>query len=267
MVEQETDASFGFVRVNYHYNITAAEFGLQNIPGSILYVNGSCYTEYGWFRGTINDNASTTDVYHLWNDPNYLEQPSTRDGGPPSPFFKSNRTSVPILGNSSYAIVISSLDRFSYTSGTDPCYLTIPHNTSDSPYPFIVDTGRPALSCWETNIFHYRGEVSDVWSLNELHPAFSPSPSVPSFLADVLRLPLNEPVITLIGTRPCLLILLRSRCRLRRKHLLQHPTLEPGIYLPRQRGSASRAARGSWTSRATMTTNRALRLGTLSLRA
>jgi len=201
MVEQETDASFGFVRVNYHYNITAAEFGLQNIPGLIFYVNESCYTEYGWFRGTINDNASTTDVYHLWNDPNYLKQSSTRDDGPPFPLFKSNRTSGPILGNNSYAIVISSLDRFSYTPGTDPWYLTIPYNTSDSPYPFIVDTGRPALSWWETNIFHYQGKISDVWNINELHPAFGSSHSTPSFLADILQLSLNEPMITLIGTR------------------------------------------------------------------
>jgi len=49
MVEQETDASFGFVRVNYHYNITAADLGYRIYRVNFLRKWVLLY-EYGWFR-------------------------------------------------------------------------------------------------------------------------------------------------------------------------------------------------------------------------
>ena len=193
VVEQETSTSPGFVRVNYHYNLTAAEFGLQNIPGLAFYVNGSCYTEYGW----LDSQDTFTDTYRLWNN-SILMNVSTYDGGPPFAFFKPGPTPEQGLGNSSYAIAISSLHRFSYTPGTDPWYLTIRNNDPDR-FDFVVDTGRPVLSCWETNVFHRQNKTSDVWDLTKLGPAFGSPQGNTSFLTDVLQLYLTQPMIVCLG--------------------------------------------------------------------
>jgi hypothetical protein len=123
VVEQESNTVLGFVRVNYRYNVTAAEFGLQHAPGLIFYVEGSCYTEYGWWTGTM-DQTRIQDTYNRWNDPlndNQVNVSGIFDGGPPFPYFKSNLDITnPGVGNVSYSIVVSSLNRPSYTASADP---------------------------------------------------------------------------------------------------------------------------------------------------
>jgi hypothetical protein len=215
VVTQVGNTDLGFVQINYNYNITAAEFGLQYAPGLILNVNGSCYTEYGWWTG-VTDNAGgdIKDTYNLWNDPtNHQVNVSGRyDGGPPFPFFVANpdppnfeaNPDLPdaTSSNISYAIVVSSLNRPSYTMGTDPWYLTTNSSVfqSGEQFHYIVSTGRPALSCWENDIFTYNGKSVDQFNLNALGlPGFiSPNGVDTPFLTDILQ-SVMSPVIVNLG--------------------------------------------------------------------
>jgi hypothetical protein len=223
VVEQVGNTDLGFVQMNYSYNITAAEFGLQYAPGPILNVNGSCYTEYGWWTGTTNrTGGDIKDTYNLWNNAtNYQVSVSgIYDGGPPFPFFAANpnppnfspNPNLPnaTSSNISYAIVVSSLNRPSYTMSTDPWYLTTNFSISQSgeAFNYIVSTGRPALSCWENDIFTYNGKSVDQFNLNILGlPDFrSPDGVDTPFLTDILQSVIS-PVIVNLGValgRPAL---------------------------------------------------------------
>ncbi|OCL04243.1 hypothetical protein AOQ84DRAFT_416731 [Glonium stellatum] len=200
-IEQEASNNESFVQVNYHYNISAAEFGLQVLPGLILHVDGSCYTEYSWYRSTVQTNRSTTDTYYLWNDSTYTQNVSSSDGGPPFPYFNPNLDSYgPGVGSSNitYAIAISSLGRLSTTAGTDPWYLTETVNSGASSLPNKVRNQRPVLSCWQSQVLHYKGMESDVWDLYTLDLEFGTSRNS-TFLADVFGTYLIRPSIVQVG--------------------------------------------------------------------
>ncbi|KAH0551130.1 hypothetical protein GP486_007528 [Trichoglossum hirsutum] len=191
------------ITINYNYNVTATDFGLLHAPGLVLKVNGSCATEYGWFdltealraNGTI---TSVTDVYYLWNNKSIQLNASSLDGGPPFPFIHNPGPPGDGLGNSTYSIVPSSVWRYSFTAGTDPWYET--RNSSEfytnPPFPYIVRSRRPALSCWETNIWSFRGNSEDVWNLDKLSGL-----DLPAVLFDVFKTFLGTPVIAQVGIR------------------------------------------------------------------
>ncbi|KAH8586232.1 hypothetical protein B0O99DRAFT_703156 [Bisporella sp. PMI_857] len=205
VVEQERNSNPNFVRVNYRYNVTAAEFGLQHAPGLVFYVEGSCYTEYGWLANpTDQTGGDIKDTYNQWGDPSKQVNVSGRyDGGPPFPFFKANYgISNPGIGNVSYSIVVSSLNRPSYTESTDPWYLTEPFNDSKHKFSNKVKAGRPALSCWETNKFHYHGKSVDMYQLNliGLSGFASPDGKQTPFLTDILQSPFALPLMVNLGT-------------------------------------------------------------------
>ncbi|ORY70338.1 uncharacterized protein BCR38DRAFT_481472 [Pseudomassariella vexata] len=63
----------------------------------------------------------------------------------------------------SWAAYISSVDRLSYSPGTDPLYLT-----KKDRYYHRVKAGRPALSCWEVNQVNdlFTEQPQADWSLN-----------------------------------------------------------------------------------------------------
>jgi hypothetical protein len=204
VVEQESSTEPGFVRINYRYNITAAEFGLQHAPGLIFYAEGSCYTEYGWLAGpTDTTGGDITDTYNRWNDSsdgNQIQVSGITDGGPPFAIFRGNSDiQNPGIGNTSYSIVVSSLNRPSYTASTDPWYLTTPSNGT---FGNLVKSGRPALSCWETNIFTYEGKSVDQFALNTLNlaPFASPDKVQPPFLTDIFNSLIDYPIIFHLGT-------------------------------------------------------------------
>lgn len=204
-VEQERDNNPRFVRINYRYNITAADFALQNAAGLILYVEGSCYTEYGWLAGpTIPDVI--VDTYNLWDNPsNRVQVSGTTDGGPPFPNFNVNYTTNPGIGNISYAIVPSSLNRYSYTESTDPWYATREVDSNDTNanlFDFIVQSRRPALSCWESSSFNYNNKSVDMYDLHTLGISSfaSPDGKQAPFLANVLQYLMGPTFIFNLGT-------------------------------------------------------------------
>jgi hypothetical protein len=188
-----------YLQINYRYGVTAADFGLQRTPGLALNVSGSCVTDYAWLN--VSDSGSNsvtgidTDVYFLWGNPKAVQKTSNIDGGPPFPFFWLQHPNQLNDTNTTYAIIISSIDRYSYTKGTDPWYLTQP-SSRGSPIPFFVQSGRPALSCWETGIWSYKGSNSGVWELNTV-----PGLKLSDPLINIFKASLGSPMIYNLGIK------------------------------------------------------------------
>lgn len=145
------------LQVDYSYNITGVDFGLQHLPHLTLEVRGSCRTEYSWFQSDIsgrdNDTGIATDYYEFFND---TWSVSTTDGRSPMTFAIADKTSTG--SNRSFAFLTSSLLRRSYTQGFDPWYLTKSGGMDEEGALYQVVVGaRPALSCWEESLMSNDG--------------------------------------------------------------------------------------------------------------
>lgn len=189
-------------QVNYSYEITAAEFGLQHAAGLILSVEGSCITEYEW----LNNSASGLDEKNVWIDAynfaNSTNQTlaiklSLYDGRMPIAYFylgPEEETKT----NTSFVIAVSSAGRYSFSEGTDPLYAT--NKTSDK---YLTDKGitdtvmtnRPLLSCWENDVWSYHGQKGAVSQLTNFSNL-----NMPYGLAKNFNRSLGIPMIAYLGT-------------------------------------------------------------------
>lgn len=181
-------------RIGYRYSVSGLDFGLQHYPDLFLHVEGSCVTEYGW----VESGENRTEIYYLWNNRTDRDMKMTvapmTDGRRPLVFFQANNFSSENTGtNTSFAAVISSSYRLSYFSSIDPWYLTFDsHN--HTPW-YIVKPGRPALSCWQNDVWSYRGHNSSYDTLDKL-PGLQMSKTP---LAVFLRF-LSTPMIITLAT-------------------------------------------------------------------
>ncbi|ERF77025.1 hypothetical protein EPUS_07931 [Endocarpon pusillum Z07020] len=195
------------IRINYRYGVTASDFGLQHAPGLVMNVTGSCVTEYSWLQETFYERtgennseiALVEDTYVPWNNIAAQRRVSNLDNGPPFAYFVSNpATQGEGLGNTTFAIVPSSLWRDSFTASTDPWYLT--RNSSEfyavNENPFIVVPGRPALSCWETAIWSYGDSSVDLAQLHQV-----PGLHLPDVLINIFDAFLIRPMMPEMGIR------------------------------------------------------------------
>ncbi|RPB01275.1 hypothetical protein L873DRAFT_1803761 [Choiromyces venosus 120613-1] len=141
--------------VNYAYNVTRVDMGLQSDPGLALRVTGSCRTEYGW----LVNHTDTEDVYKLWGEDEIRVQRQAALYLPPMATFRVRNKDVKERNvNMSYAIMVNTAGRYSYTSSQDPWYAT--KNTgNNTQIAYTVLEERPALSCWETSFWHFGGHV------------------------------------------------------------------------------------------------------------
>lgn len=155
------------MRMGYQYNVTGLDFGLQNYADLTLYVQGSCMTEYGWWQGSGTADSlpgAFVEQYSVFNDtsPQLQKLVSKYDGGPPIAYFYIDPPADVNASNITWAAIISSVNRTSYTIGTDPWYRTGPspiYEATPSPDlgPFMVLPQRPALSCWQNDVWSYKG--------------------------------------------------------------------------------------------------------------
>jgi hypothetical protein len=165
---------------NYSYWVTGVDFGLQHAPSLNHTVQGSCYTEYQWFQGSTNATGTPEDIYLIPCSPeaatcetNYtVVTASTTDSKPPS--VSVYNVSPPDFNNSTYstnytfAFVISSVNRTSFTESTDPWYLTTPYTSANGISENRVVDGRPALFCWQQDTWSYKGKTRSSIALDEL---------------------------------------------------------------------------------------------------
>ncbi|KAL2047863.1 hypothetical protein ABVK25_011272 [Lepraria finkii] len=188
-------------RINYHYTVTGLDFGLQHYPDLILNVEGSCHTDYSWCNGSSPSNSDPTlieDFYVLPFDNQTYKTVSLDDG--PSPavqFFMGPNAGTGPLGNWTWAALISSVNRTSYWNSSDPWYLTVPDIDPQSP-PYRVKPGRPALSCWQNDVWSYHGHESSVAYLNS---SDLPGLELSGALQDIFAHFLGQPKIQVLGTR------------------------------------------------------------------
>jgi hypothetical protein len=189
-----TDASGNiFYTVDYGYTISDVDFGLQNASGLLLSVTGSCFTDYTWYNGTYNESGTLEDNYLLFGsqNPSHSLAVSIADGGPPLAFFLLPPEG-PIGSNASYAIIISSLFRKSFTQGIDPWYTTISLTGDRYGAEYQVAPQRPVLNCWQNDIWSYQGNSSSIYDLEYLG-------ALPLSLATLFQRFLSAPRIINLG--------------------------------------------------------------------
>jgi hypothetical protein len=189
------------LEIEYNYMLTAADFGLQRFDGLVLNVQGSCYTEYNWIDTTETGTIVDTDYYHPYNDPNTLDVVSTLEGYAPTAhfYFGSGSNIAPNVTNYTYAIIISSMERTSFTVGSDPWYLTsnTPEPASDDVINtpvYLVLRQRPALSCWQTDTWTYQGHNASTYYLDSI-----PGLNFPVALKNVFFREFGVPKIFYLG--------------------------------------------------------------------
>ena len=196
------DQSGGLIlRIGYQYNVTGLDFGLQNFPDLVFSVEGSCTTEYGWWAGSSSDVPSYpgayVEEYIPFNNLNDSQLVSSYDGGPRA-FFYANPPDVSPT-NTTWAAVISSVNRTSWFPSTDPWYETIPNPFYNSTLPltgpYMVAPQRPVLSCWENDVWSYQGHTGSVIDLSDM-----PGLDLPLGLTTIFVNALGQPMIFLLGT-------------------------------------------------------------------
>lgn len=186
-------------QIGYAYTITGAEFGLQHAPDLRLKVEGSCVTDYSWLVATSEPNDTViVDYYSIFaGDQSTVEERdlSLYDGRGPTAFF--HQGSQKSKSNTTFAIAVSSMERFSFTEGSDPLYATnVSGNTAPDP-EYVVMPGRPILSCWQNDIWFNKDNKGATSELSSL-----PGLNMPEKLASLFfERFLAVPVIATLGTR------------------------------------------------------------------
>jgi hypothetical protein len=187
------------IRVGYRYNITGVDFGLQHYPTLNLNVEGSCQTDYSWLIAESVDTLGIIlDEYLPFNDLNQATQNvSLYDSARPLGYFvvgAQSPTGPP--GNWTWGAIVSSVQRQSFSTGTDPWYLTVPNGDLG----YLVKGGRPALSCWQNDVWSYHGHESSVIALDSAAlPGLDLSPSLQSIFARFLGIPKIATLATRLG--------------------------------------------------------------------
>lgn len=186
-------------RINYGYNITGEDLGLQHYPDLSLNVEGSCFTDYSWYiGGRLLDNSGTVyDTYALYNNQSNNITVSLNDGlSPVATFLIGTSPATGPPSNITWAAIISSVNRTSYFPSTDPWYLTTSNDVPDP--PFRVKEGRPALSCWQNDVWYYKEANSSVTHLDSTAlPGLQLADPIQKILAHFL----GQPKAPYLGTR------------------------------------------------------------------
>lgn len=164
---------------NWSYSVSGTAFGLQYASELLHTAQGSCITEYSWYK----PNGSEIYQYKLANDTPKTVIPdlngSTMLLTPYVSKISTNRsdTTVP------FAILVSSARRRTYTKSDDPWYLTgdtpVVQNSSGSPL-YAVQDGRPMLSCWQSDTWAYGGKTRSIRQISDLEV-------IPPALVNVLQ--------------------------------------------------------------------------------
>lgn len=186
-------------RIGYGYTITGEEFGLQHAPDLRLKVEGSCVTEYSWLNTSMKDPLEVTvDTYDIFPEDQNSEDKRTLslyDGRAPTAFVHPGSPDSKKKTNSTFAIAISSLERFSHTHSEDPLYATNASFANDPMYK--VKPRRPILSCWQNDVWFNKDQQSAISNLSTL-----PGLNMPEKLRSIFfEQFLGVPMIVTLGSR------------------------------------------------------------------
>ncbi len=185
-------------RLDYSYAVTGIDLGLQSSPGLAVTVTGSCVTEYGWHQSTTSLNVGSAvaivDSYNVFGQSVTV---SELDGTAPVALFRLS--GAPTQGtldgsNTTWAAVVSSINRTSFSPSTDPWYYTEASTSSSVNAGYDIKPARPVLSCWQDDVWSYKGHISTVDALDTL-----PGLPLSADMQNVISLGLDWPIVVNVG--------------------------------------------------------------------
>lgn len=221
--DQRDDARPLF-QLDYDYLITGDDFGLQHGADLKLQVTGSCVTDYSWNTVNKDDKSGTVDYYSLWNQSPFevpIDDASIRTG-PKATFLlhPDGQRQYEETANVSFAVIPWSARRPSFLpSLTDPWYRTLEVGANDPiqnqgiagdvlfnyDARFWVQRNRPALSCWQQDLWQYETSDSNIppgtiSSLRAKAKELGPDViKVPDILLELLEIRAAMPMIVLLA--------------------------------------------------------------------
>jgi len=160
------------LQIDYSYTVTGADLGLQNYPTLLLSVTGACTTEYNWLISSEKDETFgyITDTYAKFGNKSNPVSVNIIDGPAPIAYFYPGPAAPGgPPGNRTWAAIISSVDRQSFTAGTDPIYATTNLADTAAGTGSVVKPKRPALSCWQRDEWIYEGQSTIITDLDSAH--------------------------------------------------------------------------------------------------
>jgi hypothetical protein len=192
------------MQIGYRYSVTGLDLGLQYQPDLVFNVEGSCITDYSWWYGgdpltnTICTGA-LVDNYYWFNNTSIPPQIVSKCDGVPLAFFNALPPSSESSGNWTWGAIISSINRTSFFPGTDPWYRTGPNPLYETDPNVLGESmvmpKRPALSCWENDVWSYQGNNGSTLDLSYL-----PGLDMSQGMIDILTAYLAQPMIFTLGT-------------------------------------------------------------------
>lgn len=183
-------------KISYSYSVYGWELGLQKYPEFQQTVEGECITIDSW----VNSNGEV-DEYIPWGNQSeiVIVSKTTEKDDPPRAEIRIHPDSISDAANGRkilFAIIPHTVGRRSFTGSTDPWYKTVPTNTTSADSSDKVDSGRPALSCWQTTNYTYKGSTVDsVFNLGSLKGF-----DIPRAWDNHLRVEFGLPKIIDLGT-------------------------------------------------------------------
>ena len=145
-------------RYSYNYTVSGWDPGLQKYAGFRQIVSGECTTDYTWLASGTAD-----DVYRPWGFQNdsVVVKRTAEERDPPfaelrmHPNYESDAANG---GKILFAIIPHTIGRHSFTASSDPWYRTVSAtNASANDAGYRVESGPPALSCWQQTSYTYMG--------------------------------------------------------------------------------------------------------------
>jgi hypothetical protein len=142
--------------IDYAFNLSTADLGLSKFKGPLLQFRGSCYTEYGWYKGA---SANYSETYNLFGHTNRTHEVPHDGWAPLASFVYGPAIDSPQGRNRTFAIFVSSFDRWSISPSTDPLYATgTKSDTNPDQVSYQVQRERPALNCWSQNSWRHKDQ-------------------------------------------------------------------------------------------------------------
>jgi hypothetical protein len=193
-----TDPNVTNYRLDWTYSVSGKTFGLQHVPDLNHTVQGSCYTEYSWYKP---NGSETVDTY---------EFPLGGNSSSASVDLVNSKTLLltvyvpkvpsPNLSNTNvtFAFLVSSAHRLTYARSFDPWYLTDSTTTNISNNSlYEVQRGRPMLSCWQSDTWTVDDQTTSIMNLDK-HPRLALG--LINVLQSALQIPRIIPLTQQVGT-------------------------------------------------------------------
>ena len=195
-----TDPDTTIIRLDWTYNVSGVEFGLQHVPGLIHTAQGSCYTEYSWYNANISESTQSSDQYEYSLSQNETENVSVDLSASAKAlnltvFNPKHKSPNPADTNVTFAFLPSSANKLTFSKSGDPWYSTGDTTTNIKNMNFYqVQRGRPMLSCWQSDNWTVGDHTTSTRNLRDLN-------ALPIGLINVLQASLSIPrIISLTQT-------------------------------------------------------------------